>query len=162
MRYIFFKIIGYSLFSILFVSCKKYPEDILWFRNPEKQPVLIGYLTKYQVNGIDSLDLLNYYLQAVPHFSNMNIRECRFDQVINHGKISGEWTLGPLCSPSTFQEFKDKGKKIRISYALDGCIGRNIFLNQDWTILNFPTKRKPGLKLKCIVNGNTYEIQITN
>jgi hypothetical protein len=44
------------------------------------------------------------------------------------------------------------------------CIKKNIFLNSEieWTILNFPTKKKNYLKIKTVYeNGNTYKIQIT-
>jgi hypothetical protein len=154
------KFLFFLIILIIFLGCKKYPEDIVWFRRPSKQPIVGGYLTKYEVNGIDSLDLLNQYLQAVPHFKNRDIRDCQFEQFINHGIITGTWTLGDLCVLAFTQTISSNGKKVRIKYGDDACIGRDIFLNQEWTILNFPTRHSRGLTITTTVNGNKYEIKI--
>ena len=56
------------LVSINFMSCKKYPENNLWFKNPKKMSPVHGYIKAYTVNGIDSLDLLNvYYEPTIKH-----------------------------------------------------------------------------------------------
>ena len=52
----------------LFTTCKKYPENTIWFKNPTDIPVINGHITAYVVNGIDSLDLLNlYYAPVIPN-----------------------------------------------------------------------------------------------
>ncbi len=58
-KIIFYILLASSLFSL--TTCKKYPENRLWFKNPERIYPFQGNLTKYTVNGIDSLDLLNAY-----------------------------------------------------------------------------------------------------
>ncbi len=143
-------------------TCKKYPENTLWFKNPEKVPVLKGYITKYEVNGIDSLDLLNKYFGVNPTIKNRNVKECEFQQYINYGRISGIWNLGGSCTIETDQHFLDKGKKIRLFQSIDtSCYKKNIFVSlyQVWEILHFPTSKKPYFKIKTLVNNNTIIIQ---
>ena len=53
------------IISFTLMTCKKYPENTLWFKNPTGIPVMEGYITSYVVNGIDSLNLLNYYYAPV-------------------------------------------------------------------------------------------------
>lgn len=53
---------------VLFSTCKKYPENNLWFKNPRKFSIIGGYITAYKVNGIDSLSYLNkYYAPLIPN-----------------------------------------------------------------------------------------------
>jgi hypothetical protein len=123
-------------------------------------------LTKYEVNGIDSLDLLNnYFPQGNPTLVR-DIRKCEFVQrEYSGGYLQGEWYLGGGCILTTGHSLTQKDKKMKIFLEQDSnCIKKNIFLNSEieWTILNFPTKKKNYLKIKTVYeNGNTYKIQIS-
>ena len=56
---------------ILFTTCKKYPENTLWFKNPKKLTFVCGKMTAYIVNGIDSLPYLDaYFKEPNVKFSN--------------------------------------------------------------------------------------------
>jgi hypothetical protein len=154
-----------ALLALFITACKKYPENNVWFSNPEKRAVLNGYLQMYEVNGIDSLELLNNYF-PVPGNPGLirDIKECEFVQTEERSGLSSYWLLGGSCILVTGQTFTKKGKKIKIFCEYSTlCFRKNIFINPDieWTILYFPDKKKPIIKIKTTLeNGNTYKIQI--
>jgi hypothetical protein len=166
MKFLVKNILLFQVIVIILAGCKKYPENRVWFttkKNLEKRLILNGYIKSYKVNGIDSLDLLNSYftMNTNAHLYG-NIRMCRLSEFEDG---IGDWKLGDDCTVDLHHRLIDNDTKMNIFLGRDTrCFNKNIFIdvNVKWTILNFPTKRKPGLKLKSIVNGNTYEIQISN
>jgi hypothetical protein len=152
------------IIAVLIVSgCKKYPENNLWFKKPAKQGLLFGYLQKYEVNGIDSLDLLSNYI-ITGHINQINdIRKCEFHQYYESGRIGCIWRLAGSCDLHMYQDYVAKYKKVKFSQTIDPtCFNKSLFIgpNIEWTILNFPTKKRPFLKIKTTLdNGNTYEIK---
>ena len=53
------------MFLCFFSTCKKYPENNLWFKNPKRIAIINGYIYEYKVNHIDSLNGLNRYTNGV-------------------------------------------------------------------------------------------------
>jgi hypothetical protein len=149
------------LIAIIF-GCKKYPENNLWFKNPEKlMPFFDTHLTKYQVNDIDSLDLLNKY------FGNRqgilkDIRLAEFKTVRNNSYNDYLILFKPSLSIPFTYEFTSKKKKIRFNINADTSIfKKNIFMsnNIEWSILRLA--RKGSFKIETrLSNGNHYEIEI--
>lgn len=72
---IYILLFGVGLFCL---GCKKYPENTLLFKNPKKLHPFIGTIRKYNVNRIDSLDLLNFYFVEKPYPFEKNMRKCNF------------------------------------------------------------------------------------
>jgi hypothetical protein len=154
-----------AILALFITACKKYPENNVWFRNTSKSAILMGYLQKYDVNDVDSLELLNHYFPIHGNSGLIrDVKQCEFKQYVNHGRINGNWNLGGTCNLTTIQDIISNGKKIKIYCEQNSaCFGKNIFIdaNIEWTIMNFPTKKKPILKIKTTLeNGNTYKIQI--
>ncbi len=150
----------FILLILLFSTCKKYPENALWFKNPEKLYPFQGYITKYEVDGIDSLDLLNkFYGNSIG--LNKKLREAKFLTTVNFKKIDCRVVHGNGNSSSVGYEFIKKKKYLHISlYASDTSVYRkNIFINFDveWQIIRLA--KSGSFKLKTKHNGKNYEIQ---
>lgn len=158
----FFKyLIITSVIVLFFSTCKKYPENTLWFKNPDKLHPFIGSITKYNVNGIDSLDLMNIYFVEKPYFFEKSIRKCNF---YTH-KDTEFYTLfvyPDALSVVVKYDLVKKNKKMIVSLGQDTTIfKKNIFISDatEWDIIRL--NRKGPLKLKTTLdNGNTYEIEI--
>jgi hypothetical protein len=123
---------GLSYIIFLFVglvSCKKYPENTLWFKNPEKLlPFFDTHLTKYSVNGIDSLDLLNNYFGNQQGLEK-DIRKALFKTL----RYSSHNDYFIFFEPSSYNmqfsyEFFAKNKKIRFIVSSEPTILTKIFL----------------------------------
>lgn len=166
----------YLLFLLpISYSCKKYPENTIWFKNPKHIPVINGYITEYKVNGIDSLDLLNaYYMPYVvgvsppyPPFTNTqrDIRKEQFQaccQKYNYWQFNSDLYV---LSDSHFS-VKNKGKSITIDGSVDTrYFNKQLFLSSkgdiNWDIQYLDKKGKKS-KIKTTYNGNTYEITFEN
>lgn len=103
--------------SVLFVvcmlmlsNCKKYPENTLWFKNPEKVYPIIGYITKYSVNNIDSLSLLNAYFTNLT-CSTKEFTNAYFSTSVSHSRIDCSVIFTGNCglsSPISYNFSKDK------------------------------------------------------
>lgn len=167
-RFLLYIFILFGCFTIS-VSCKKYPENTLWFKNPYKIAVLKGYITEYKVNGIDSLDLLNiYYKPVIPNAShpyNKTDRNIKMEYFKSVSVAKGHWEVNcDLYENLTYEMQKDK-KNIRIGGSVDTIyFKKQLFLDKtgeiDWQIEYLDKKGKS--KIKTTYNGNTYEITFEN
>lgn len=163
----------YLLKALLFVglvftlsTCKKYPENRLWFKNPTKIYPFVGHITKYEVNGIDSLELLNFYYKKIT-CPDIDIKKAYFSTTGAPSNIATTFTFPSSingCSSNSYLNytFSNDKKSLNIYYSPDKSLSnRNIFIedNLKWQIIKLTKKRE--LKIKTILNnGNTYEIQI--
>jgi hypothetical protein len=160
--YLFLTIISLSL---LLTTCKKYPENTLWWKSPKKIPVIQGNIVAYKVNGIDSLPFLNsYYVtyivgSAPPRPPYTNTNKNIYDEHFTSG-LTG--VRGHITSNlGTGQYLWDRKKKqITIFYTPDILYFRkNIFISRediDWEVLYLDKKGKSSIK--TTYNGITYEI----
>jgi len=159
---------GFCIVALLLMSygCKKYPENNLWFKNPEKLlPFFDTHLTKYQVNGIDSLSLLNKYFGHAPDLVN-DIDEVEF--------ITKRYSKNLHYHYLRFTE--DESRMIPFSYSFSAdkkfikivsvvedtaIFQKNLFIDGSisWEIVRL--SRKGPFKIKSkLANGNQYEIEI--
>lgn len=161
----------YLLFLLsISYSCKKYPENTIWIKNPKHIPVINGYITEYKVNGIDSLDLLNIYYAPViqnsyPPYTNTqrDIRKEHFQaccQEYNHLDINTD-----LYEHLGYKLSENK-KTVNIGGLVDTLyFKKQLFLDKSgdlaWTIQYLDKKGKKS-KIKTTYNGNTYEITFEN
>ena len=147
-------------------SCKKYPENTLWFKNPEKMTFIFGELTVYKVNGIDSLPFLASYGVNGAQLLLNDIRtgpKCNschnglyfsFSGLVNNGALSFALSNGSF-------EYVSKGKKLKIYNTPDKSFySKNIFIESglEWEIV-YLSKKDDKRKIKTTYNGNVYEIQ---
>ena len=155
---------------LFFTTCKKYPENTLWFKNPEKLTPFSGRITVYKVNGVDSLDALNKYINRNALIIK-NVRE--FDFLESYSKRENSVSIvtdNTFIIPLEYQ-FVEKKKKIIINCGLgksqlpppnDGpLITKNIFVEDGliWDIVRL--SKKGPFKIKTKQNGYLYEIEIS-
>ena len=147
-------------------SCKKYPENTLWFKNPEKMTFIFGELTVYKVNGIDSLPFLESYGL---HGSQILLNDIRMYPTCNYCNNGYSFSFSGLVyngahnfslSSGSF-EYVSKGKKIKIYNQPERLYySKNIFIESglEWEIV-YLSKKDDKRKIKTTYNGNVYEIQ---
>jgi hypothetical protein len=151
-----------ALITLAFLSCrKKYPENILKGIKPYKLELMRGFITKYEVNGIDSLDLLNNYLKQAPSIQN-KIQNCDI-------QLDDQRERNRVVMPSHYLRFQygwnSDYDKIYIFHKNDtSTIRKNIFLINvnNWDILRLVRSTKTvkhQLKIKSTIGANTYIIQ---
>jgi hypothetical protein len=169
-RYIFIIVI-----AVFFSECKKYPENIVWFRNVEKIN-FFNYvrLVKYTVNGVDSLDALSKYIGS--NSSIKDINKTFFESAKGNGKDIGVFKSGyggGVDPVAVYYRFSKNKKEISFVYGKEGnfdtsAIKVNIFIDDSpWQILELkPGSRGTGSgsikRLKKNHNGNTYEMQFNS
>jgi hypothetical protein len=146
------------LLLVLFISCKKYPENNLWFSSPERS-FKGGKITYFTVDGIDSLELMN---------SNwgMNVTESKFELMKSskHNCVASGDFNGAL-------EYMGKSEiKIDLIPAKYGYFSQTQIYNPinsngissgrgdgRWYIIK--CTRKGVMKIQRTVNSRTYVIQ---
>lgn len=128
---------------------------------PPKIELMRGFITKYEVNGIDSLNFLNNYLKQSPTEANK----------IQNLEIQGddEHERNKVVMPSHYLRFKYEWNsdydKIFIFHINDtSIIKKNIFLinGNNWDIQRLVRSKKTThhqLKVKSIIGDKTYIIQ---
>lgn len=152
-------IVTYITLFILVITClttcKKYPEGGYIKRAPK---FIIGEwkLTLYEVNGIDSTDLINYN-------GTDNYKKNVFSK---HHNSDSEIIIDSKGSIASKSHFTDKNRKIEfytndpnLLKCISGYCYRNYFLPEggyynEWLIIKLT---KNELKLKCGIQ-NTYFI----
>jgi hypothetical protein len=161
-----FRLLLLLIVFTIFPTCKKYPETTLWFKNPKNLTFIMGELTAYRVNGIDSLNLLDRYAIANSQFPKKNIQSYQTCNTCHNGHsfaFGGE--LGNGTGSRTFSrgscEYTSKGKKLKIYNLPDrDYYNKDIFIESglEWEIV-YLSKKNNKRKIKTIYNGNIYEIQ---
>ena len=145
-----------------FNSCKKYPENTVWFKSID--PFFVGFLqlTKYSVNGIDSLSFLPSYCGSKAHDRNYKI--WLFEGYSTAKKFSQNEAFFHLGSSANLiaikQTYTNRKKNIIIQFQLNDTLifHRNLFLNDEpWKIMKFLSTGTR--KIEKTVNGNKYELQ---
>ncbi len=155
------------LVAIVFTlsTCKKYPENTLWFKNPKKLQPLKGYITKYNVNGIDSLHLMDSYFgnySGSPYLiKDISKAEFRFSADTYDKAPQYNIVFPPFANLAVATiTFKNHKKYVFIETRIDTSIlKRNIFMDADWKIIRLTEKTGPFKIETTLTNGNKYEIQ---
>ena len=151
--------------SVIFTTCKKYPENTLWFKNPTKIHSLQGYITKYTVNGIDSLHLMDSYFGNYSGSPNLikDLSKAEFRITSgNYDKKLPEYNIvfPPFANlAELYVSFKNHKKYVSIKTRIDTSIlKRSLFMDVDWKIIRL-AKSGPFKIETTLNNGNKYEIQ---
>ena len=152
-------IVVFGVFILIcFSTCKKYPENTLWFKRAKTLSPVGGTITNYCVNGIDSLQYLDAYYNTnfvnntpnkIHHISDEFFYSSTEDFVIaNQTMITGSY------------RWQIKYKEIEIDCKNDTLVyKKNLFIKRalDWEIIYLGKDNKKS-KIKTTYNGNTYEI----
>lgn len=163
----YFKYLVIVLVILLFTTCRKYkyPESTYKGADPGKfeNCPFYGKLTAYTVNGIDSLDLLKWYVDTTYSLSYPHkIRECKFNYALySANEINVTFGPGGVELGNLKYKFSKDKKKVTINFG-GRFINKNIFISHqvDWDIIRLTNDTLPFKIKKTLDNGNTYEIQI--
>jgi hypothetical protein len=162
--YILLFIIGIS-----YTSCKKYPENTLWFKRVKKLEFFDNVkLISYTVNGVDSLAALNKYFGS--KVFSKDITSLSFDEIFDvHFKSNVPRINVPNGNNGNYQltffySYSKNKKKLEIVYDLmsyndTAVFSRSFFVEQitEWQIMKFDPK---GIrKIKTTINNNAYEME---
>lgn len=151
----------FLIFGLFFISCKKYPENRLWFKKPERA-FKGGKLTSFTVNGVDSITLLNSTWGFDLTANNFSLYKPYHDN-------SGWDIKGDFDGYVAFKGDKEIIFRIKKSEptSTQPTPLYNPFLyhgdsdgksDDRWDILKLT--RKGVLKLRRKMNGKVYELQI--
>jgi hypothetical protein len=152
------------LFGVIFLACKKYPENNLWLKKPEKV-FKGGELTSYTVDGVDSFPMWDAIYNTPPDYNGMgyafDVRSTYFGYDYSDHKDN---RIGSKLGYGTL-DFINKKKEIAIWFVMTSPSGvaeakYNVFLteNSTWKILKLT--KSGTLKIQRTYNNKIYEIQI--
>ena len=153
-----FMIISFC-FIFCFTTCKKYPENDLWFKNPEKT-FKGGRLTDFTVNGVDSMPMWERIYTTPPEYNGLyspfDVRTIEFSYTREGNILSSNIGEGTL-------KFINNDKDVSISFSMIAAgiseAKYNLFYSKksEWRILKL---YKGGMmRIQRIYNNKTYEIQ---
>jgi hypothetical protein len=149
------------LMAGIFESCKKYPDGPwLSMRSPLNRLYGSYTITQYNVNGVDSLSLLNDSLYNIIRFSlneNSGLNDCKINGLRNDGNISNLIWSWKLIN-------NDKILKVTNSSCYAGTVGwpsgTGPFLNNvlpEWELLRLTNKE---VRMKSIYNNKEYIVRL--
>lgn len=140
-------VISYFILTNL-TSCKKYPDNDLWFVSPESA-FKGGNITAYTVDGVDSIPMWDAIYSNPPYNGGSKYKVSDFIFTINH---KGE--LGSNIGGGSFHFFNNK-KNIYIFF---------IMTNNPWNPYpkyNFFNTREGNWKIIKLTKRGTFRIQQT-
>ncbi len=149
--YLFIFIIG-----SLFLSCKKYPENKLWFKNPTTT-FKGGKITSYTINGNDRMAYFRNLYRSFPFNQYGHSIDDVFDIPFEYNPGNEDFDLeyggGILRFSETKREVEITFEPINFEYGAE-----NIFVDRlSWKVLKLT---KDGImKIQAKYNFKTYEIQ---
>jgi hypothetical protein len=150
--YLFIFIIG-----SLFLGCKKYPENKLWFKDPKKV-FKGGKITSYTMNGLDRMKYFRDRYSTFPYNQYGkkidNVFEIPFEYHSGEEEISTEYGKGSLHFSETKREIEITFKPLNEEYGAE-----NIFVSRGVTWKIMKLTKDGVLKLQGKYNFITYEIQ---
>lgn len=132
----------------IFTTCKKYPENRLWFKNPEKA-FKGGRIQYLNVDGADSLTYFSSYFGF--DFRNEFIEYDSESNDLNSSHMFGDLSIK--------KKSKNAYLYLRMNSSVTNYTNSPLFtLNNStsWEIIKLT--RKSALKLRTIKNGKSYEI----
>ena len=166
------KIVLLIIVIILF-CCKKYKYPESTFKGDPSTPSncpFSGKITKYYVNGFDSLSLLDEYIDSsysiskVGHSYKLQIKNCEFDNSTMRGNyVDLAYGYGDRSLALLSYTFSKDRKTIKINFENTPInLHKNLFIDQniEWQIIRLTPDNDPFKIKTSLANGNTYEIQI--
>ena len=159
-----FNILACILLVMLFTTCKKYPENNLWFKSPEKA-FMGGKIIAYTVDGIDSIPMWNYIYNTYPYngfpapqgSTYYDIKNSIWEIENDYKIISSSYGTGNLS-------FYNHKKNLHISFTMYKDLNNQypkytIFYTKDsdWKILKLTSKG--DMRIQRTYNNKVYEIE---
>jgi hypothetical protein len=163
------KILSILLFAIAIISllttCKKYPENDLWFKSPESA-FKSGYLTAFTVDGEDSIPMWNSLYNTGPDYNGYWPPNSGFPfemKEIFFQVVSGK-TIESYIGSGSFH-FYDNKKYLYIYFKMEDKghnlpkPTHNIFYSDEstWKILKLT--KSGTMRIQRTYNGKVYEME---
>ena len=138
----------------LFTTCKKYPENTLWFKTPESEFVG-GKIIAYTVDGIDSIPMWDAIYAAPPYNGYGN--NVQIKDVVFYMPHKGE--LDSNIGRGSFHFYNNKKYLYMFFYMSDSAPPNNIFvtIEGNWRVLKLTGKG--DLRIQRTYNNKVYEIE---
>lgn len=143
----------------LMSTCKKYPENTLWFQNVEKINFFDRFkITSYTVNSLDSINSFSkYYCSKV---KNKDVTQLQF--IDDHQNGNSLYTTLDGYKTHFYYSYSKNKSKLYI-YSLTNLIDTNImkknifiFYPLWWEIIKLDINGER--KIKTVYENNSYEI----
>ena len=163
----FFKTLASLLIVILFTTCKKYPENNLWFKRPQKVAIS-GYLAAYTVNGSDSMPMWDAIYSDSTTNNNGYCASLKSNYILIIEDYSDKngFIIESQIGAGTWKFYNNK-KYLHVHFKMDVKLycsppiapKYNLFLTTDgdWKILKLT--RDGIIRLQRTYNDKVYEIE---
>lgn len=145
-----------AVFAVLFSGCKKFPENTLWFKNPDKV-FKGGKITSFTMNGIDQTQIYrdkykyfpyNYYGSSID-----DVYQTVFTFNSGQKELSSDIGTGSFKFSETQREVEINFKPKNWEYGAE-----SIFIGYlSWKVLKITADGQ--LKIQTEYNFRKYEIQ---
>jgi hypothetical protein len=163
-KYSLVLIISYFILMNL-TSCKKYPDNDLWFKSPESAFTGLDKLTEYTVDGIDSMPMWDVLYNTGPDYNGYWPADPSRPFVMKdiNFSIQGQ-TIDCYIGIGSFHFYNNK-KYIYIYFKMDDKGHNlpfpkyNLFYNveSNWKILKLT--KSGTLRIQRTYNNKVYEMQ---
>lgn len=150
-------IVSIFCFALLLFSlgCRKYPENTLWFKKPEKV-FKGGRITLYTIDGIDKMQTIRDWYKYFP-YNYYKQTDDIFSVPISYsgstGILNSDYGVGTLKFSKSTKDVTIEFNPTNSSYG-----AQNIFVgSESWKVEKLT--RDGQLKLQAWINDRTYVIQ---
>lgn len=141
---------------LFFQDCKKYPENTLWFKKPEKV-FKGGKITSYTMGGLDRMPyFINLYKNFPYNYFGSSIENV-FDLEFSYD--AGSESFSSKIGKGSFR-FSSTGREVEISFKPENQTygAENIFIKHlSWKVLKLT--KNGQLKIETDYNFKKYQIQ---
>ena len=162
-----FNILIILVLVMLFTACKKYPQNFLIFKSPQK--VLVGgYLNAYTVNGMDSMPMWDAIYSDPTTYSNGYCPGLKAKNININNDYSDKngFYISSVIGSGTWKFYNNK-KYLHVNFNMNinnycnvTVVPKyNLFLtsNGDWKILKLTTDGV--IRIQRTYNNKVYEIE---
>lgn len=150
---------------ITLCTCKKYPENTLWFKNIKKIKFFDNVkITSFNVNGVDSMNALNNcFISKLVDVRTARIEQ-KWDENYDAYIPTFIYTYGDI---KFFYSYSKNKKKLNIYFSLlyssngnTQMLNKSLFVSEttEWDIIKLDPKGTR--KIRTTINDNIYEMQL--
>ncbi len=146
----------FLVFVVLFLGCKKYPENELWWDAPEKV-FKGGKITSFTMSGLDQMQSITDLYKNFPYnyygTSITDVFQLPFTYDSGSNNISTDYGSGVFKFTANRQEIEITFVPVNAEFG-----AKNIFMTGlNWKILKLTSNGL--LKIQAQYNNRVYEVQ---
>ena len=148
--------------SLILITCKKYPDNDLWFKSPESA-FQSGELTAFTVDGADSIPMWNKIYDTYP-YNGFPAQTTQFNISDNFWRVDNKYKIIESAFGDGSYHFFSNKKYIYIYFKMAVLTNNqapkyNIFYTAEstWKILKLT--KSGTLRIQRTYNNKVYEMQ---